>query len=203
MLERMTFLLGICVSAIAALFTYVTQDLTSVPTLDYGIGRAVDSKDLKNPKHVVVTLRNISRREPLPSLKLQISGVDSEDKGCINGQPGVIGSNWTKQDPPAEYDNSDSQHAYVAVDTLTPGSDLNVFVPVSVDCRISVAFHVEKQEKASASPANIRIVTSGYEGFLIRNYLIIISVLAAFFSTVFLIAFIIACRLSLNKNKSR
>jgi hypothetical protein len=178
MLERMTFLLGISVSIIGWLFSYITTDLTSTPVLYHFMSTKTVGSGTESKLYSIIFVENLSRHAVVPPVTMTITTSGPKD-GCIKGTPLPEGVLWTKNDSPPEYDKSDPKHASVIGD----------------DCDVHVNFSFN-DGAPNPSNAAVRILSGGIEVFIIQNFLNIIVTLVLLFSLVFIVSFVYACVLS-------
>jgi hypothetical protein len=194
MLERMTFLLGISVSIIGWLFSYITTDLTSTPVLYHFMSTKTVGSGTESKLYSIIFVENLSRHAVVPPVTMTITTSGPKD-GCIKGTPLPEGVLWTKNDSPPEYDKSDPKHASVIFRNLMPGSSFQVDTPIGDDCDVHVNFSFN-DGAPNPSNAAVRILSGGIEVFIIQNFLNIIVTLVLLFSLVFIVSFVYACVLS-------
>jgi hypothetical protein len=86
MLERMTFLLGISVSIIGWLFSYITTDLTSTPVLYHFMSTKTVGSGTESKLYSIIFVENLSRHAVVPPVTMTITTSGPKD-GCIKGTP--------------------------------------------------------------------------------------------------------------------
>jgi len=184
--ERLTFLLGACLSAIGWLFAYIVADLTNAPVLYYSLSSPASTDGL----HRDVLIHNLSRHLSSPPMKVIIHGTSDNKAGCLSKAPEISGLTWTFLDHSPEYDSSDTTSATVTfANWISPNASFDIRVPTAANCNVSIAFSLASAA-GDASASNVRIITDGAESTIIRSYLCILTILLIVFLFVFGFTFV-------------
>ena len=163
MLERLTFLLGVCVSVIGWLFTSIAADITSVPVIYFNVAGEIHGVKNSSIVYSAIDVENLSSRFAAPPMKMVIHGTNADGAGCIKDRPDPIGATWTQMAPAPSYRASDPANAGVDfTKAIMPGATFKVLVQIDEGCKIQAGFDVSDNAAGGGNQA-VRILTQSYE----------------------------------------
>jgi len=177
-LERLTYLLGICVAVIGWSVTQLTTSMTSEDVLGYTVSSGTEG----NLKAAAIFIENLSKSNGPKEITVSYA---PSGENCIRDfdyQP-------TNFALPIDRDGS-RKHAGAErflIHDMPPGSSFVAYAKYSPDCSVSPRLDIQ-----SGTTKRVRLLQRGIETFVIRNEFGILLTLILLFGAVFSITFVMS-----------
>jgi hypothetical protein len=195
MLERLTYLLGICVAVIGWSITQLSASLSA----DQVVGYSIESKDIGNSLVAeMVHLENLSRT--LAPQRILVSAVSTTPKNsrgipCVpllEENPQIITPRLVTQVP----SDASGRKGFLSIgaEFLPPGAPLDLYIEHPAGCNVIPMIDIRDSDKTRT-----RLLPLGLQSYMYKNQFGALLALVLVFGFVFAISFSLSILIATRK----